>query len=278
VPALDGIALLGWMSEREAIDFLQKDCSFPEPLSNEDAVTLWQEYRARVQALPERDAIAPTRRPLTRQENEIARRFKAFVYQMGGRDITDVIKIDLRGLVVHQRTIVLNKSDEYRSKVNTAEGWIRECLPSRVINTSLSGMTKREGTKTTGEIKLPHGEFFFDMNPQTGLWSVIQAMRHVTVMGFDSRMTLHAGYHRSFARIANAVPDAIESPVLVALTSATLRSSQSALAANTFLSEMRGLRPPLLSDFLNERLFIKVKLRRKRYELQIKAEVVPLDE
>ncbi len=164
----------------------------------------------------------------------------------------------------------------YEKKTDTARGWNRECLPTIPVTSSIQIISKREGTKTSGVSRLPHGEFFFEMNQQTGLWSINEGAKHVTVLKFDKRMALHAGYHRSVARLKNAFPEAIDRPVLVALTSATLLSSQSTVEGEAVVREMRGLRPPLLADFLDDRLFMRVKLLRKRYEMQIKGEVVPI--
>src|SRR5712692_1961826 len=101
--ALDAIVLLGWMTEKEATDFFQKDCFSPKPLSNEEASKIWREYRDKVEALAERPALAPKRHPLTREEIRIADRFLAFLYKLGVRDVREVIKIELNELVVHQR-------------------------------------------------------------------------------------------------------------------------------------------------------------------------------
>jgi hypothetical protein len=272
--SLDAIVLLGWLTEKEAIDFLQKDCA--NPLSEEDARKIWRGYRDKVEALPERAALAPRKYPLTRDEGRFAERFLAFLYKMRVRDVREVIKIELDDLVVHQRVAYTGKIEEYVPKINTAKGWNRECLPTHPVTSAIRIESKRDGMKTTGISRLPHGEFFFLMDDQTGQWSIIEGSKHVSVVEFDKRMTLYAGYHRSIARLQSAIPEATDRPVLIALTSATLFSSQSTVEGEAAVREMRGLRPPLLRDFLDESLFMRVKLLRKRYEMQIKGEVVPI--
>ena len=59
-------------------------------------------------------------------------------------------------------------------------------------------------------VDLPHGEFTLAFNPAISQFAVQENMRYVTaweVQQFD-RMFLWAGYHRSYARMVNAAPDA----------------------------------------------------------------------
>lgn len=271
---LDAIVLLGWMTEKEAVDLLQKDCA--NPPSEEEARKTWRGYKAKVEALPERAALAPQRHALSKDERQFESRFLAFLYKLGIRDVTELIKIELENVVVHQRIVLCQKISDYEKKINTAKNWNRECLPTVAVTSSIQIASKREGMKTIGVSRLPHGEFFFEMNRQTGLWSINEGSRHVSVLEFDKRMALYAGYHRSVARIKTVLPEATDKPVLIALTSATLVSSQSTVEGDAVVREMRGLRPPLLRDFLDEGLFMRVKLLTKRYEMQITAQVVPI--
>src|SRR5260370_22069953 len=110
---LDATVLLGWMTEKEALDFLQKDCFFANALSEEDARKIWREYRERVEALAERAALAPQRHPLSRDEKQFASRFLAFLYKIGIRDVKEVIKIELNNLVIHQRVVCSQRITGY---------------------------------------------------------------------------------------------------------------------------------------------------------------------
>jgi hypothetical protein len=123
-------------------------------------------------------------------------------------------------------------------------------------------------------VNVPHGEFAFVFEPQVTQFLVIETARHTSVTQFGDRMLLWAGYHRSYARMVNANPEGIERSMLVALTT----------DADFFVSEQSpnqglravvcGLRPPLFRDFFDERFFINVRLRKKRWELQIRAQCV----
>ncbi len=276
-PYLDAIVLLGWLDSEEAVEFLRKDCIFELPLTEGEAKEKWGGYRQRVDALQPREARAPELLHLTNKEKESARRFLAEMYRNGIRNIRDVIKIDPSSLVLHQLVVVLDKAGEYQGRVSSMDGWIRECLPTKLTEHQLQVTFKQSGTNSSMDVSLPHGEFFFAQNPMTGAFQVVQGGRHVTVQSFDHRMLLTAGYHRTYARVSCATPEANERPVLVALVRETLPSSQSALAGNKRLSALRGLRPPLFGDFLDDRLFMRVRLRKKRYALEVRARVVALD-
>jgi hypothetical protein len=123
---------------------------------------------------------------------------------------------------------------------------------------------------------VPHGEFMFAFNPAAG-FGIQEFMKNATVNRFDGRLWLWSGYHRSYARIANMAPDAIDRSLLVVRTTDGdfLVESNS---PNQGLREMlRGRRPALFRDFFDERLFMRVRLRKKRFELQIRAQVVGIN-
>jgi hypothetical protein len=117
----------------------------------------------------------------------------------------------------------------------------------------------------------------FGFVPPAG-FQIQEQARHVSVTAYDNRLLLWAGYHRSYARIASANPEGMDRSLLVVLTTdATFLFSHD--SPNQGLRAMLcGLRPPLLGDFLDESLFMRVKLRRRRYELQIRAKVVSIND
>jgi len=94
VATVDALLLLGWMTEKEATDFLRKECA--EAPNEEEAHKIWRDYRDKVEALPERTAPSPQRHPLSRNEKELESRFLAFLYKMGIRDVREVIKIEFK--------------------------------------------------------------------------------------------------------------------------------------------------------------------------------------
>lgn len=91
---LAGVVLLGWMDRDRAINFLRNDCVFDPQFTEQEAETLWMEYRARAEALPEREALAPQPTNLTPAEQAHANRFLAFLQQVGVTEIQRVVKVD----------------------------------------------------------------------------------------------------------------------------------------------------------------------------------------
>jgi hypothetical protein len=269
---VDGIVLLGWKTEAEALAFLMNHCVFDEPLGKDAALAIWHHYRSAVASLPERAALAPQRLPITgHYELEAVKEFKR--KWRGALNILDVVKIDPMGLVVHQLDIVVERSHStYRSKVESMNGWLKHGLfgdgatPSLNIRAAMNAV----------DVELPHAEFVFGFNPARG-FTVEQMARHVNVTEFGNRMMLWAGYHRSYARMLSMAPDAIDRSLVVALT-ADGNFKVSPLSPNQGEREMlTGLRPPLFGDFLDDRLVMKVKLRKKRFELHVRAAIAAID-
>ena len=266
---VEGVVLLGWLERDFAVKFLLNECVWDPSLSEASAEELWNVYRERVNSMPDRSALAPERLVLTAEEKQRANAFLSFhgVPHRPG-SIREVIKIDPQNLVVHQPYICIDRVKEH--KTNKADGDTL-CAATRThpvrINSGIN----------LANVEVPHGEFAFVFEQQAGQFMVLETARHVSVTHVGDRMLLWAGYHRSYACMLNANPDGIDRSMLVALTT----------DADFFVSEQSpnqglramvcGLRPPLFRDFLDDRFFIKVRLRKKRWELQIRAQCVGIN-
>ncbi len=269
---VETLVLLGWMERDSGISFLRQ-CVFDPPITDEQAIAIWQEYHAKVEAIPEREAKAPERITLRDDEREVADRFLETHRSRGATNILDIVKVDPRDLVIHQLSIVLDRARAYMDHV-TARTWcMRHCLATP--NAQQHTLEIQAGMNAMN-IKVPHAEFGFVFLPNGG-FQVQEMARHLSVTAFDNRMLLWAGYHRSFARMASTNPDATDRSLLAVLTT-DADFALSPDAPNQGLCAMvRGVRPPLLRDFLDDRLFIRVQLRKKRFELQIRSNVVAVD-
>ena len=271
---LEARVLLGWMDRDLAVKFLTEDCEFDPPLTKERAAELWAEFQARVTALPPRTVTAPARIPLTEQceidgKREFLRRFRA------AANVLDVIKIDPSNLIVHQLYVVTERSRQYEARVQTPNGWVRECLLGDGANSNVQ--LQIQSGMNLANVQLPHAEFSFSFAPQVG-FQIQQFARHVTVTEFGDRMLLWAGYHRSFARMASIAPDAIERSLVVALTTDGVFKVSPASPNQGEREMLTGDRPPFFGDFLDPRFFMSVPLRKKRFELQIRAQIVSIDD
>src|SRR5947209_627686 len=162
IPTIRGRLLLGWMPRQQATSFLLNDCVFDPPIQAAEAERLWEDYRARVEALPQRNYSQPSRLPLTPEEQRHARRFRDFLRTLGPTVVYDVIKIDLRQTVVHQLYVVTERADSYVNRVRSSTGWLQECLPTVARSPAQIRTTVNvSGMNSTAVVELPHAEFIF---------------------------------------------------------------------------------------------------------------------
>lgn len=274
MPTVEAIYLLGWLEKDDAVKLLKEQCVFDPPLSDERAEELWQAYRNRVEALPERPAMAPTRLVMNTVEREASRKFQAHQRRIGRANVLDVIKIDPMQLVVHQLGVVLDQTRNY-STVGGLTSWLREALPAS--EPPPTPIQIQHGVNTA-DAAVPHAEFVFLLDQSTGGFRIVETARYVSTTAFASRLLLGAGYHRSFARASNMVtPEPIERSLVVALTSDHEWVVSPTSPNQGVRAMVLGLRPPLFGDFFDDRLFCKVHLRKKRFELHIRATVQAID-
>src|SRR5260370_33802257 len=101
MPTVDAIVLLGWLERAAAVRFLLNECVFDAPLSEAEAQRIWEPWRATVEALPERLALAPERLPIDSFHAREVRREFLNRYK-GAKNILDVIRIDPSRLWLQQ--------------------------------------------------------------------------------------------------------------------------------------------------------------------------------
>jgi hypothetical protein len=265
------------MSRDQAVQYLRQECVFDEPLSDEGPAAIWARYNDAVRELGTRNVRVPAQLEMNSQERRSADAFLDFFKrQMQIPSILDVVKIDPRDLVVRQFYVITQQSNTYATEVCTAAGWARHCLPTALPTPKsvkiFSGMN-------AVNIEVPHGEFFFTHNAQTGKFEISEYLRHVSVSRFAAheRMLLWAGYHRSYARMASTVPEAmVRSALMVLTTDGTFETSPGATDQG-LRAIICGDTPPLFADFFDERLVMKVKLRKKRFELRVRSAIAAID-
>ena len=87
-----GRVLLGWMPRDRAIALLMNDCVFDPPLSVAAAEALWEEYRDRAAALPERPPAQNRHLPMTGEEKSHAADFKSFIKSRDPKEVVEVCR------------------------------------------------------------------------------------------------------------------------------------------------------------------------------------------
>lgn len=257
-----GKVLLGWLTRENAIRYLQNDCVFDPPLTAEQAEALWAERKAVVDGL-NRPIPNPSPLDLTQREREARGRFLAQLRNRPGPRMQDVVKLDPRGFVVRQFDVNLDHVTTRYAGCNTPGWCIQHCLPATRAGAQIS--VSAQGNDWS--VGLPHGEFGFGFNGEA--FVIVQGAPHVAVSLLGDRTLLWSGYHRCYARASTVSPEIMDRAVLAAVTPEW--DSFVANASTELRDSVLGLRPALLGDFFDDRLFMEVELRRKRYEFQIRA-------
>ena len=98
----------------------------------------------------------------------------------------------------------------------------------------------------------------------------------VTVSMHANRALLLRGYHRTFA-CARYIREASNAPHGV-LFGVSNQLQSIGNAADDVLRAMEGPRPPRMADLFDERLFLPVMLRRRRYQMRIHCELAEMYE
>lgn len=272
---VDARVLLGWMDRDVAVKYLLEQCFFDPPMSAEQAEALWAHYKTTVDNLSPRTPQPPEKFSLTSAEKVAVNQFRR-AYNFDP-NVIEVIKINPMELLVHQLYVATGISEGYTQTLRNA-GWL-ECtlLAKRTSPFRWRGVAPNQII-----YEFPHGEFILNGPlPPNGRIEIIEGNRLASIGSLEGRMMLGTGYHRTFAYTCNArnVPDAIgKAAVFPVLRS--LPFPDSPAAPNHGLRGMLlGTRAPLFADFFDDRLFIAVKLRRKKhYELRLTVDLTGIDE
>ena len=284
---LEAVVLVGWMDHDAAVNFLTKNCVIDPPFTPESAEAVWEQYRDRATALPEREAAAPQRLPLNHHERKHADRFLAFIPSLGPTTVVDVVKVAVMDLVVHQPILVVGHARQYKNRVRGA-GWLHEALPLAPRQPArINSRFTQNGLHSAVDIDIPHGEFAFLPDPTGQYFSAHQLQSVISVMRCagtrQERLIVKTGFHRLYARARSMMLRAATMPsAVVALDRNTFtRPPNNMLGAGVTVSTSdlwpTGRRPALFADFFNEDLSIRVNVRQKRYQLQVRSTWVEMD-
>lgn len=285
---LSAIVLLGWLDRDNAVKYLTS-CVADPPYTEATAEAVWRQYRDKCEALPERDATAPESFPLNHEERQHTIRFLAAMNKLGAHAVKDFVKVDLSKLVVHQLAIVTSRSNEqYLNRVRSTAGWLHQALP--LEPRAPAQFTRKiwaNGLNTCADFDVPHGEFIFWHDPTAQFFSVQQFQAYISVMrgpgATGSRLMLKAGYHRSYARARSMMlPTATVPSAVVALERDTFAAPPNQVVGAGLIVDIAGLcptgrRPALLGDFFDDDLAMRVTIRKKRYQLQMRSTWVEID-
>jgi tetratricopeptide (TPR) repeat protein len=266
---LSARALLGWMDRGEAARFLMEDCIFSTPLTCGVAEEIWESHKAVAESLPREESISPKKLPLSAADLNAVRKFRK---KHSDEDaVVDFVRLNPMDLVIHQLWVSTEISDRYRESV-TPDKWLHTALLNPPTDTRLKWRRETD----TILIDLPHAEFFLagPLQP-SGQMRVSEARGFITVAFHANRALLLSGYHLTFA-CAQRVLEAVDAPRGVLFGVSNQLESMGSMA-DEVLRTMEGPRPPRMADLFDDRLFVAVKLRRRRHQMRIHFEVAAID-
>ena len=259
--------LLGWMEEKEAMLCLLKECKRAEPFTEQTAKALWNEYRDKVAALKPRPCTPPKKLEERTQKEEYAEHhFKQKHAKHTG--IVGVVKLDDPSkLIAYQLMIVTPQSESYLAGMQDPARRVSICLGKGLAHDGVIPKARREGDCLIK--KVPHGEFFIDVNSiKADDFDVKEGNRHIAVKEFDGRMLLWSGYHRSHISLYRKNPEESVLPLFAALESVNTDPFFAVNSTDPFKRDMvRSSCPPLLADFFDESLCIRLPMRKCRVEM-----------
>jgi hypothetical protein len=275
--------LLGWMEEAPAVAFLMNDCVFDSPIDEAEAKRIWLEHRLRIEKLPMRPAALAKNLGFTIAELGHIGAFRTHLASLGGTNIIDVAKVEIFSLAVMQYVVVTDRANSYATANTDATKWLHELLPARVPNSPYMWAQQFNIFQAEAIFDVPHAEFYFFGDTTTNAFSAREAQRHVTISTNGQRTYLMAGYHRIFARVlatpTATVPTATVAVALWNLPNPVMPPNPPKVttpAVDTF--DPFGTKPALYCDFFTDGLFMDVRLKKKRYQLQVSAKMVALDD
>ncbi len=193
--------------------------------------------------------------------------------------ISGVIRVDLRKVLAVQHIVVTERSHDYAALSLGDAAWRNEFLPVVMFPPQI-GMRYSVGYPSHGHpchttilFDIPSAEFAF-LPQQNGSFAISELPRYVVACERNGTLILRNGYHRSLARMRNAVTGEVPT----ALVAKMAFDSGNALAEKELASTHSDLPPALMEDYQTEGLYMDVQMRRKRYQIEVKARWLAVDE
>jgi hypothetical protein len=253
--------LLGWMSQNEALRSLNS-CYFEEPLREREAIKLWKQYRDRVRALPLRTVDELPTFPFSDAEAAaVAAHLARIRAGPNGGLCPEVIKVSPANIIAKQFYVLTDHSENHGNEMNCEEARTKKFLG---IGLESKGQLRaRRVSRRSVEVDLPHMEFVPIAVP--GGFDFKERDRYtLAIRSPNGRLVLWGGYHRTHAVLCQTAGDAAAVAPLLTVMRGVSDADKFFSVPSTARDAVLGDRPAFLCDFLNEDLFIRVNLRKKR--------------
>ncbi len=280
-----GRALLGFMSEQEARDFLNGLCVVQGQAEIEAHKNRCAAAAETVKGLGPRVLSPVNQRELAPSYSTYAKQLcdqPAFRQLFGSKFA--LREVELEHLVCFQRYVDTEHSAELAAKMRSSDKYILEsCLPLEfrqdvqvsfdqavpgVTFSSVSPKLQFAGLQITG-FGGPEITYGGQQVKQVGVLLLIGTQpNYVQVVGYNGRYFLKNGYHRAYAALLS---NRKQIPAVVSESEDF--AGTGALNTGFFSRELLlGDAPPLVTDFLNDRIAVDVKLKPMRKVIRVRAD------
>jgi hypothetical protein len=284
-PFRTGRALLGFMSEPEALEFLRGTCVFEDDADLRNQQGKWASASKAAREL-RRPPPVPGKKPIAQEFGSYLEKVAeqpAFKQTCGGKCALQ--RIEIENLIAFQRNIDTEYASELASKMKASEQFVMEsCLPlsfqqnldvtfdptapGGVSFSSFSPKLVFSGVHITG-VGGPQVKIGEQVVQQPGaLFLIGTQANYVQVAELNSRFFLKNGYHRAYAALLAGLKH-----LPAVLSNITDFAETGAQRPGFFPKErLMSETPPLLKDFLDDRLAVDLKFRAMRRVIRIRMD------
>ncbi len=277
----NGRALLGFMEEDEALQFLQGMCFWDTDKEQNELRDLWRTCRDGVKRL-EGNYEEPRLVDLPDKATphlDTVQKAPMFQQAFAGRDI-EFKGVELRSLVAFQKFVDVDFCDQlgWASKGMESAATLKACIPERFpletllhVNPQERSITfiSRQLNPTIIGLAVAKGD---DGNP-VAQFTLGSNANYLQAVQYRGRVLLKNGYHRAYAMLAAGVTYA---PCILMEGRGLLDTGA---AREGFFGEhlLYSGRPPLVRDFLNDAVAQDIRLRgvKKVVRIRVDETVLP---
>ncbi|MGP8155853.1 MAG: hypothetical protein ACLQMT_03200, partial [Candidatus Acidiferrales bacterium] len=178
-----------------------------------------------------------------------------------GQYFTEVVKVHPGDLIVHQYSVLIERSEEHANEMQNDVTRVNRCLG---VGMNFCGnLVQRQESPKRLVVDLPHFEYVPELQPD-GL-KVTERDKYITAVRLpNGKLILWSGYHRTYALLRQLGGEGAGGAPLLTVMTAFPDAIRFFSKATPVRDTVLGERPALLRDFLDDTLSISVNLRKKR--------------
>jgi hypothetical protein len=178
-----------------------------------------------------------------------------------------------------QYLTITERANDYAG-MSSDQFWRNDFLPTQMkpskvgMKFSIGPPDHSHPLNSTIVYDLPDAEFAF-LPHGNGFFSVAELSRQVISSRIGERYVLKNGYHRCLARMLTTQ---LERDAPMALVAVQKEGLSAGLTFKDNRELVDGVPYACLGDYLDDSLYIDVNMRRKRYQIEVKARWMAVDD